>query len=392
MQRKKILLTLKNTAIVFAITVIYCIVKNFDMSDSSLYVIYLGDFSIGLCSRMLIGSILSLFKDSFTEEFIINFVRFFTFAVFLVSAHFTGSAITQAKKENKKTVIILTALLIACPFSITVFAGDIFGFIDVFCMLVFLSAVYMGSNRILMWALPVILAAGVFLHDCYITGYMAPCLGVLAYYAIRKYQKKLHAALVFILSSVLCAVTSFYTVVFAKNTVRMTETQMLEYLANKGNCSIEKVSDYFENFLFYKDTSGLMGGGYGENIWVFLKYMIIYTFDFFDTTDLIFFVSTIPLLALIFLIWIKAIKNSRTFMDKIPYILFILTVLPQLASLLFSNDFTRFLAVTVIVQFIYLFIAIKQHDENIEPGIATLNSRPQYFILPCLSVLLMNII
>ena len=236
------------------------------------------------------------------------------------------------------------------------------------------------------------MAAGLFLHDCFITGYLAPCLGVIAYYAIKKYGKKFSAAAVFVSTSVLSAATAVYTVIFAKNTVKMTEEQMLNYLAQKGNCSIEKVSLYYEHFLYLKDSAGLIEPDYSSNIWEFLKYMMIYTFSFFDVTDLIFFIFSIPLVAMIFVIWIKAVKNSGTFMEKVPYILFMLTPVPQLISLLFSNDFTRFLAATVIVQFIYLFICVRQKDKNIQPGLDIYSEKPVCFIIPCFSTLLMNLI
>lgn len=392
MQKSKSIITLKNALIIFAVTLLYCGVKNFDMTDSSLYVIYLGDFSIGLCSRMLLGSILALFKDSFTVEWVVNFARFFTFVFFIVVAFFSGSAISSAEEKHKKAIMVFTALFIVSPFSVTVFAGDIFGFIDLYCIFVLFITVYFGNNKILIFTLPFIVAAGLFLHDCFITGYLAPCLGVIAYYAIKKYGKKFSAAAVFVSTSVLSAATAVYTVIFAKNTVKMTEEQMLNYLAQKGNCSIEKVSLYYEHFLYLKDSAGLIEPDYSSNIWEFLKYMMIYTFSFFDVTDLIFFIFSIPLVAMIFVIWIKAVKNSGTFMEKVPYILFMLTPVPQLISLLFSNDFTRFLAATVIVQFIYLFICVRQKDKNIQPGLDIYSEKPVCFIIPCFSTLLMNLI
>lgn len=68
MQKSKSFLTIRNAVIIFALTVFYCFVKNFDYTINSLYVLFLGDFSIAFAPRMLIGSILGIFKDIFTVD------------------------------------------------------------------------------------------------------------------------------------------------------------------------------------------------------------------------------------------------------------------------------------------------------------------------------------
>lgn len=362
------------------------------MDETGLYSLFIGDFSIGFCSRLLIGSILSIFKDSFTKEWMTAFLRIVTFVVFMTTAHYVSSSISQAKKEEKGSLMIFTALFIVCPFSITIYAGDIFGFIDVFCFIVLLITLYFGSNKILFWSLPVFLVAGVFIHDAFITGYMAPCLGIIAYYAIKTHGKKIGASANFIVSSVACAATSVYSVIFAKNTIKMTETEMLRYLAKKGNCTIEDISGYIESFLFYRDTRDVIEDQeYVDNAWNLIAYMIKATSKSFGLSYLIYFISTIPIIALIFFVWIKAIKNSNGFMEKVPYILFMLTLVPQIFSLFMSTDFTRFLATIVITQMLYVFMCIKQNDKNIDPAMEFLSNNKHYFIIPCLSTFLINL-
>ena len=47
----------------------------------------------------------------------------------------------------------------------------------------------------------------------------------------------------------------------------MTESEVLNYLAKKGNCSVEDVSGYIEGFLFYKDTRDVSDSKeYADNI------------------------------------------------------------------------------------------------------------------------------
>lgn len=393
MQKQKILTTLKYSVIIFAIIVFYCIINCFTMTDMGLYSLFIGDFSIGFCSRLLLGSILSIFKDSFTKEWMTAFLRIVTFVIFLITAHYVASSIPHAKKNDRKSLTIFIALFVACPFSITIYAGDIFGFIDVFCFAILLITLYFGSNRILIWSLPLFLAAGVFIHDAFITGYMAPCLGLMFYYVIKKHGKKIGASVNFVVSSVVCATTAIYSVVFANSTIKMTEAEMLKYLAKKGNCTVDEVSGYMEGFLFHKDTRDVsVQKEYADSIWDFIAHMLKLATESFTPSYLIYFISIIPIVALVFFVWIKAIKNSNDFMEKVPYILFILTPVPQLFSLFMSTDFTRFLATIVITQMLYLFMCIKQEDKNIAPAMEFLNRNKYYFVIPCMSTILINLL
>ena len=392
MQKQKITSVLKYTMIIFAVIVLYCIIRCFTMTETGLYSLFIGDFSIGYCSRLLIGSILSIFKDSFTKEWMTTFLRIVTFVVFMIAAHYVSSSILHAKKTEKDALMIFTALFIVCPFSVTIYAGDIFGFIDVFCFVVLLITLYFGSNKILIWSLPLFLAAGVFIHDAFITGYMAPCLGVIAYYVIKKHGKKIGASVNFVVSSVVCAATSVYSVIFANSTIKMTEAEMLKYLAKKGNCTLDEVSGYMEGFLFHKDTRDVsMQKEYADNAWDFIAHMLKFATESFIPSYLIYFISIIPIVALVFFVWIKAIKNSNGFIEKVPYILFMLTPVPQIFSLFMSTDFTRFLATIVITQTLYLFMCIKQNDKNIVPAMEFLNNNKYYFVIPCMSTLLVNL-
>ena len=362
------------------------------MTGMGLYSLFLGDFSIGICSRMLIGSILSIFKTSFTKQWLIGFLRIVIWIVFMATACYIASALSQAKKTEKGALMIFTALFIICPFSITIYAGEIFGFLDVFCFVVVLITLYFGNNKILIWSLPFFLAAGVFIHDAFITGYMAPCLGIIAYYAIKTHGKKIGASANFIISAVTCAATSVYSVIFAKSTIKMTEAEVMQYLAKKGNCNPEDISEYIEAFLFYKDVEGMNSTkDYADNIWELIRYMLQFATESLSVSFMWIFIFAIPFIVLIFFVWIKAIKNSNGFMEKVPYILFMLTPVPQIFSLFMSSDFTRFLSTIIITQTLYLFMCIKQDDKNIHPTIELLNNNMHYFAIPGTAFILANL-
>lgn len=390
MKQKKAFSVIIYTAIIFAGMLMYCFINGFALNDIGLYSLFLGDFSIGICSRLLVGSVISIFKETITREWLISFLRVVTVATFLITAHYAGSTLSQTEKTSKKSLTLFTFLFVICPFSITIFAGDIFGFIDIFCMIVLLMTAYFSENSILVFLIPVLFVAGIFIHDSYITGYMAPCFGILAYVIIKKYGKKLWASLIFIFSAVLSVATCIYSVAFSRKTVTMTADEMLVYLAEKGSTTINDVSGYLEDMLLYTDVRQVAPEDAERNTFNHIKYMIKYALEGLSERELLFFISIIPLVALIFYVWIKAAKNSEGFMEKVPYILFMLTPVPQLLSLIMSIDFTRFLSTIVITQVFYLFLCVRQKDNLVTEILSSLGEKIHYFAFPTVFVLLAN--
>ncbi len=392
MLKNKSFLTARNTLVIFAVTMLYCFVKDFNYSVDALYVLFIGDFSIAIAPRFLIGSILSLFKESFTVEWICSFLKISTTVFFLLTSFYIAGCLSESHSKHKNILLVLTAIFITFPFSITIFAGDIFGFIDIFCMVVLLICVFIAENRFLVWLYPILMCAGVFVHDAFITAYMVPCFGILAYCVIRKYGSRIWASICFVVSAISGLATVVYRFFFAADMVKMSEQEALEYLAKKGNCDIAAVSGYIEAFLYGKDVHGFSDVEYADNMFVLVKNLILLAINQFATNDLIRIISIIPLMVVFFFIWIKAIKNTDGFMNRLPYILFMLTVIPQTASIIISVDISRYISTYIIAQFLYLCICLKQKDENVSSALDSLREKPAYFVFPVLMTFITNLI
>ena len=391
MKMQKVLSTTKYTAVIFAAMVLYCVVKGFEMSSTGLYSLFLADFSIGICSRLLVGSIIGIFKDVVTREWVVGFLQVVTFAVFLVTAHYTGSTFTKAEKLQRQPLAAFVLLFIICPFSITIYAGDIFGFIDVFCMILLLMTAYFCENRILIYFMPLLFVTGVFTHDCFVTGYMAPCFAILAYFVIKTYGRKLRASLIFVFSAIAGIGTTCYTVLFSRKTIRMTVEECLAHMAAKGNTTIEDVSGYIEDVVLFSDVRQVAPADAARTPANNIYYMIKYALEGLSFSELVFFISIIPMIVLFFYIWIKAAKNSKGFFEKLPYILFMLSAVPQLLSLVISIDFTRFLSTIIISQTLYLFMCVRRKDEHVCSFLDKASDKAWLFFSPLLVTFLTNI-
>ncbi len=371
------------TAVFFVLTGLFCIAKDFTMkSNSQLYSLFLGDFSIGYCSRFIIGEIISWFKPTLTREWLSAFLRIVTFAVFAVVAHYTASTVTKTSQKNRTVVFLFAGIFLINPFSFTIHAGMIFEFLDIFCFAAMMMCIYFCESKYAIWLVPVCLIFGIFVHNAFLTAYLAPCLGFVIYFSITKYGKKKWTWLLFAVSVVLSFAAGIYTVAFANSTLKMTEPEVLEYLAYKGNCTTEELNGYIESYLFYTDVRDFTDVGHASNMWELIRYMFLYALSCIDADDIINLISVIPLIVLIFTVWIKAAKKADGFLSKVPYILFMLSVLPQILSILMSTDFERYLSTIVVSQLLFFFMCMRQSDENVQAGVDMLSANRQHFLLP----------
>lgn len=395
MRRQKILKSTLYSAGIFIFIAIYTLITSAHFEIDKLYVLFLGDFSIGICPRLLVGEIISLFKESVTKEWVVSFLIVFTYAVFLFVCIYICNSLTAAERSNKKTLMIFTFLFIIAPASIGVYTGNIFGGTDIFMFAVFVLTAFFAENKILIWTLPVFVTMGILIHDAYILSYLAPCLGIIAYHAIRSRKENIKASVIFVITSVCSFAGCIYSVVFSRKTIVMSEQETIEYLANKGNCSVNEVTGYIEQVLFFKNTTGgLVDTGDKstyDSVFDMLKFMIEAAWDNRAPMEYIQALATIPFIILICCVWVKCIRNSQGFFNKMPYILFLLTLIPQTVSaLIISMDVIRFVATMTITQFFYVLICAKKKDEVILPVLEKIGNTPLMYLPSCILMLLVN--
>ena len=234
--------------------------------------------------------------------------------------------------------------------------------------------------------------AGIFVHDSFLTAYMSPCLAIIAYYSIRNNDNKLTKAYPFYISAAVSVATAVYSVFFSRKTLTMTTDELLNYLAKKGNATVESVSGYVEDVVLWNDIRQVAPSDVERNGINNIFYMVKFALGEFSTYNFVGIVAILPIVALVIIVWIKAIRSNTTFAGKIPYILFMLTLIPQILSIMMSNDFARFLSPIIIIQIFFLFVTAREKDKSTAAGLDLLNKNPQLFLLPCISVMLMNFI
>lgn len=371
------------TALFFCLISAFSLIQKSDASLSVFYSHYIGDFSIGVCSRMMLGQILSLFKDSFTQEWITSFVEISVFVMFFFAAAFIGSVFADADKKTAKALFIFGFMLCIYPVSFNSFLNINFGFLEIFMIMLFIITAFAGESRIFGYLTPFVIFTGIMIHESFMFSFMCPILAIVAYYATAKHNKSVFTSPVFITSAVSAVGTAAYSVFFSRMTLKMTEQQMLSYLAEKGNCDISDVSGYLEAFLFYTDVNGELGTSHANNIFEIFVHLIEITKGETNGIQITQTLAAVPFIIMIFVLWGICIKKTKGFAKKIPYILFMLTPIPQMvAATLISMDYARFFASLIISQAFYIFVCAKQKDPVVTQFLEKAGERAELFILP----------
>ncbi|MBR5234089.1 MAG: hypothetical protein IKW03_07750 [Clostridia bacterium] len=371
------------TALFFCIISAIALFQKTDSFIGTFYSHYIGDFSIGVCSRLMMGQVLSLFKDSFTQEWITSFIFVSIFVMFFLAAAFMGSVLAKSEKTTTKALFIVCFMLCIYPVSFNSYLNINFGFLELYMIMLFIITAFAGERRIFIYFTPVIIFTGIMLHDSFMFSFMCPILALTAYYATTVHKKTVFTSAGFIVSAFSAVGTGVYSVFFSRMTLKMTEQQMLGYLAEKGNCDVSDVSGYLETFLYYTDVIGETGKTHVDNIFEVFLHLVEITAGETNGIQITQTVAALPFLVLIFAMWCYCIKNTKEFTKKIPYILFMLTPIPQLiAATVISMDYARFFSALIISQAFYLFVCAKQKDPCVLKLLEKTSEKAELLILP----------
>ncbi len=382
-KNKNIIKTASYTAVVFVSITVIALFQHSNTILGTFYSHYIGDFSIGVCSRMMLGQILSLFKDSFTIEWVTNFIYISIFAMFLFAAAYMGTVLAKSDKSTLKALLIFCFMLCIHPVSFNSYLNINFGFLEIYMIMLFVITAFAGESRIFIYITPVLIFTGIMIHDSFMFSFMCPILALVAYFTTNTHKKTVFTSLSFILSAVSAVGTAVYSVFFSRMTLRMTEQQMLTYLAEKGNCDISNVSGYLETYLYFTDVIGNTGKDHVNNIFEVFSNLVEITAGNTSGIQITQTLAALPFLILIFAVWCSCIKNTKGFAQKIPYILFMLTPIPQMvAATIISMDYMRFFSALIISQAFYLFVCAKQKDPTVIRILEKLSKKAELLILP----------
>lgn len=322
------------------------------MVSGLFHCLYVGDFSIGLSSRLLVGSIISLFTDTVTVDAINIFARTFLFAAFAAQSVFAALVIRKAIAKKNIFMALLSVIFIVNP--LTVCSYTLFyGVLDLYNFVVFVASVVLlvkGKSN-LQFVVPVLSVIGLLIHNSYLLAFF-PSVFVLSLYRVvsseGKQQKK--EAAVLGINSCVSVAGFLYLSVIAKNFLRMSANEMLEYVRAKSASDVFIYDDYLSYYLYdvYKGTQM-------ADTATSLTELIKINRELIDIENHIqYLLFAAPVIIIFWAVNALLIKRSAG-KDRLPFMAACLVPFALIPELILSSDAWRWIACTVLSLFFILF-------------------------------------
>lgn len=324
-----------------------------DFSIQALFhCLYVGDFSIGVSSRLLIGSFLSLFSDTITADLIDAFARVFLYISFILQSVFTAFVIRKGIAQKNSFMLLLSAVFMVCP--VTVCAYTLyFGVLDLYNYIIFIIAmiILVKGKSSLQFLIPVLSVIGLLIHYSYFFAFF-PALFVIGLYRIvnseGKQLKKEAAALG--INSTVSVGGFFYLTLFAKNFLMMNSGEMLEYVHSKVNDSVRIFDDYLMYYIY-----DIFKGTQMSDTSSSLSALININNELRKPNASVQYLMFISLLLILFWVICAVLTKREKGKGKLPFIAACVMPLALVPELILSSDTWRWIASTVFCLFYVLF-------------------------------------
>ena len=337
---------------------------------------YLFDFSMGINSRMWVGSVVKLLNRHPTEEWL----RIFALIIFLLGMVLTavalGAVVKKTKSENRLAVFVFILFFVTGSYTLSLFSR-FFAMLDIHMYILALVSVVFITNKHLRWFVPVLCVIGVFVNYVFVMSYFPFVLLALLYFA-DKSEKKGGIIALFILTVLSVIVSTFYCVFEATDHMFMTFEEAINVMENKiGHAFTKEQNEYALFYLFgaNEDFEGVYGIKVSELsavqfVGYFIKYILENRVNGYGA--LIILISALPVLAIFCTIWVMCIGRSEKKSRKFVYICNILSVVCIPVCCILSTDFVRWIASGVMCQFAMCFLMFYCKDEAFDKTIEKL--------------------
>lgn len=315
--------------------------------------LYVGDLSIGVSSRLLIGSVLSLFYDTLTSDNIDSFARTFVIISFVLQSVFTAFVIRKGIREKNIFILLLSLIFIVNP--VTVCAYELFfGVLDLYNYVIFIIAMIIAikGKSSVQFLIPILSIIGLFIHYSYFLAFFPPIFVISLYRTVNAEDKKLKKeATALGINTAVSVGVFFYLSLIAKNFLIMNADEMLRYVHSKVDKSVLIFDDYLMYYIY-----DIFKGTQMESASSSLSALININNDLRKTGATTQYLLFISLLVIIF--WVICailVKNTKSFKQKLPFIAACIMPLALIPELVLSSDTWRWISSTTFCLFYILF-------------------------------------
>ncbi len=350
---------------------------------------YLPDYTLGFCSRMLLGSIIYIFNKTPSEAFIHKLALTVYILTIIAASFVLGRLIKKNSGKRQKIIFSIVLLFITGPFTFVVFSL-LLGMFDIYWLIFCVLSLFLLNKKYLRFFIPILCFMGIAINFGYILTFIPVVFIAMLYDLFNSEKNKIGAIFNFIITSISTGLSSLYFVFFGKSSLKVTQTEFNNYIIGKLGPSYNKENFFFHYYDYYffenYNNQKLEYSSPFEYITDTIKYIFSLIDDPYFYVR-IFFVFLLISFAFVFL-WFVFYKNTDKKQNKFIIILMMLLPLIFFIMSLFSTDILRWASAVIFSEFIMILFFIYRKDNAFEKSIDNLlikyeNNKPLFIIFFC---------
>ncbi|MBQ6066659.1 MAG: hypothetical protein IJK89_07525 [Clostridia bacterium] len=342
----------------------------------SLYVyqFYLCDYSVGFCSRLLVGAVVTFFADVVSTDLMDVIINVSVILSLVLQAAAAGVILRIAMKRGSLLCCGIVLLFLCSPLAIKQ-NMEMPGHVDIYLLLLFLLWLACYRTPAVYWITPPLCLVGMAIHIEFFCMFLPPMLILLMYRAAawEKKRARVCSAVSLAASSAVSAGSLIWFVAFANKHLKMTadefyyrmlarfRTDPVTRNANNYRIGTPIFKPYFDAHLFGEGDLQLNAAltGKTNEVFVFntpsdyLQFMFAFAkYGWNDWKHEI--VVFIPIAVIMCLIWgICAVKEKG--LKRFVFFCFAAQMLVLVPEVMVSTDAWRFITAAFISQFAVFF-------------------------------------
>lgn len=365
--------------LIFVFYYLFCLHKGCNIITLDVHCItlhfYLADYSVGFCSRLLIGAVIGLFTDRVSPELISVLIRIAVCLTLLIQAAISGYVLKKALREKNLFAVLIVLMFVFNPLCIDEYLIAP-GMIDTWQLLLFMLWLCTCRSPLVYLTAPLTAFAGMALHYSYVFNYFPPMMVILFGEAVLSQKKsaRIRNGVSFASASVAGAGSFLWFVFGANRHLKMTSDEFYNHMMAKFDCrpslaayykSIQNGNyviwrEYFDYYIF-----GDMGKHEGsEVVGGWLPLLKAYKEQHFNSSMLIEDLKLfVPVFLILGIFWVLKMKKESGFLRRLPYVLCIAQALVLIPEILMSLDFYRWFSAAIISQAAVYFMYFSAGSE-----------------------------
>lgn len=326
--------------------------------DNYYFPLYVINYDCGFCSRLLVGTVFSLFFGDTLDVLVLNkfLLCFYIFVCFILSI-FINNSLKNTKYD--KALGVYSFFIVISPVMLAFLR--FLGTLDLFWLPFVILSLVVVDKKGWRWLVPVFCVISLCLYELFVTTYL-PVMAIIVFYQFAK-KPNLSNFIYIAVCAVVVGAATLYFLIIGDSTMKMTSDQMVEFARNRLDETGRTFDDgYLRSVFFWELPQVEKYSGFGG--------YIKYNFDIYTAGDasalktIFFFLISNTITAVPFLyMTAKSFRKADKPIKKFTYLCCLLTFAFMFINLLLSTDTDRFSLHSLLAPLLLLMFFVREKDE-----------------------------